>query len=107
MNAPLRITIDDATKRKADMWEGLDLLSSDELLMIDQALTYYAQSRHLEATERQRDQFRAKHTKRDDALAATLGAESAALRRKAADLSDLQDKITRVSDLYYMPPEEW
>lgn len=107
MNAPLRIQIDDATKRKADCWDGLDQLSSDELLMIDQALTYYVQSRHLEATERQREQYRAKHTKRDAALAASLGAESAALRRKAADISDLQDKITRVSDLYYMPPEEW
>lgn len=80
---------------------ALDMLSSGELLLIDQALTYYAQSRHLEATERQRDQFRAKHTKRDDALAATLGAESAALRRKAADISNLQDKITRAGDLFY------
>ncbi len=52
MNAPLRIQIDDATKRKADCWDSLDQLSSDELLMIDQALTYYVQSRHLEATER-------------------------------------------------------
>lgn len=106
MNAPIRITIDDATKRKADLWDGLEMLSSDELLMIDQALTHYAQSRHLEATERQRDQYRAKHTKRDDALAAKLGAESAALRRKAADLSDLQDKLTRVGDLYHALPED-
>ena len=106
MNAPIRIQIDDATKRKADLWDALEALSSNEMLLIDQALTFYAQSRHLEATERQRDKFRAKHTYRDDALAADFGRESDALRRKAMKISDLQDKITRAGDLFYPTTED-
>lgn len=104
MNTPIRIQIDDATKRKADLWDGLEMLSSDELLMIDQALTHYAQSRHLEATERQREQYAAKVRNELDKVR-ELGAEISALRTKASRLTDLQDKITKVESIFYLPEE--
>lgn len=111
MNAPLTHPSDAVarrvaeTNRKSGLWDKLNEFSSVDMQMIDQALSHYAQTRHLEATERQRE-LQAAKARKDAVRARELNAEVLALRLKASRLTDLQDKITKADAVFFLP-EEW
>jgi len=105
MNAPLRIQIDDATKRKADCWERAQEgeLSAHDAEIIDAALSHYAEYNRSEA-------YRLDALQRKFRLKGMTGATPIAIETTARQLhliasrsQDLRDKFQDGGNAYIMP----
>lgn len=98
MNAPIRITIDDATKRKADLWDTLyefDAHAHEALTRTAYlgSLTLQNVALTLENMERHYKRFAPDH-------AATLKAAAAILRQEASRAAMAVCKIEDGGNLY-------
>ena len=108
MNAPLRIQIDDATKRKADCWERAQEGEIDalEAKLIDDALSFYAEHMAREAS-RLDTMSRQQSLKGDNPyiaqLASGLGRASRHYNVVRSQVQSLRDKFQDGGNAYIMP----
>jgi hypothetical protein len=96
MNAPLKIQIDDATQRKARLWDAVESgeLGTNEVNLIMEALTALAEHKVALAFELE---------KAGRKLETPVSQMSGLLRRTAADARDLRDKFDGFGNAYIMP----
>ena len=107
MNAPIKIQIDDAAKRKADLWDALQdgELSAPDCNIIDAALSHYAEHMQREASRLDAESRKISPSGGVYLSDQARGLHYAALHTnaKAARAKDLRDKFQNGGNSYIMP----
>lgn len=108
MNAPLRIQIDDATKRKADLWDRLQEgeIDRDAAKVIDDALSFYAEHMARESSRldtMSRQQLLKGNNPHTEQLAVSLGRVSRHYNVIRSQAQRLRDKFQDGGNSYIMP----